>query len=95
VLPEKPDKIIMDVYEHISRLSRARLSGWIIAIDDRMTGWEKRKAKLEKQHEDASEKRQAADLKMAAFDQTIDKTVSSILASDRRLWPLQMQKLGL
>ncbi len=35
----------------------------------------------EKQHEEESEKRQAADFNMAAFNQTIDKAVSAILAS--------------
>ncbi len=36
--------------------------------------------KLEKQNEDESEKRKATEFKMAAFDQTIDKVVSSIMA---------------
>ncbi len=37
--------------------------------------------KLEKKHEEESKKREAADFKMAAFDETIDKAVSAILAS--------------
>ena len=37
--------------------------------------------KLEKRHEDESEKRNAAELKIAAFEQTVEKAVTSILAS--------------
>mmetsp|Transcript_11254 Transcript_11254/g.24163 ORF Transcript_11254/g.24163 Transcript_11254/m.24163 type:complete len:447 (-) Transcript_11254:12-1352(-) len=76
VRSEKTDKTIMDIYEHISRLS-----GRFVATDDRFARWEKKMTKLEKQHEDESEKRKAAELRMTAFDQTIDKAVSSILAS--------------
>jgi hypothetical protein len=76
VRAEKPDKIIMEINEHI-----ARLGNRIVAIDERMARWEKKMTKLEKQHEDESEKRKAAELKMAAFDQTLDQAVTSILAS--------------
>ncbi len=85
---EKPDKNIMDVNELISRLSGvseliSRLSGRIVAIDDRLARWKKNLTKLEKQHEEESQRREAADFKMAAFDETIDKAVqvSAILAS--------------
>ena len=72
----RPDKIIMEVYEHIGRLGSR-----IVAIDDRIAKWEKKMTKLEKRHEDESEKRNAAELKIAAFEQTVEKAVTSILAS--------------
>jgi hypothetical protein len=84
VRSENLDKNIMNVYEHISRLS-----GLIVTIEDRLARWEKKMTKLKKKHEEKSEKRQAAALKMAAFDQTIDRAISW------RLWNLYLQKLGL
>jgi hypothetical protein len=41
--PIKPDESIMDVSEHVSRLS-----GRIVTIDDRSARWEKKMTKLEK-----------------------------------------------
>ncbi len=63
----------MDIYEHISLMG-----GRIVVIDDRLARWEKQMTKLEKQQEDES--KAAAELRLSAFYQTIDKAVSSILA---------------
>ncbi len=82
VRSEKIDKTVMDIYEHISRLG-----GRIVVIDDRLARWEKQMIKLEKQQEVESEKRKAAESRMASFDQSIDKAVCSILASVALLRP--------
>jgi chromosome segregation ATPase len=89
VRSEKPDKNIIDIYEHISRLGDR-----IVALDDRLARWDKKMTKLEKQQEDKSEKRKAAELRMTEFDQSIDKAVSSILASVAPTVSKSLLKIG-
>ena len=60
----------MEVYVNISLLN-----GQVVTFETRTVRWEKSLAKSEKERAKVTQKRQAAEIKLALFKQSIDKAI--------------------